>query len=388
MHKVRILFISHSSFLDGAEISLLYILSYLNRDKYEAFVILPSDGPLKKRIEHLGWETIILNFPWWIARRRRRLRHFIMIFGGMFRRVRILCDVIRNKKIEIVYTNTITVIDGAIAARLTGVHHIWHIREILSKHISLKSYFPNFIMPFIVDLVSDRVIVPSNATRRDIESRINQHKIRVINNGIEINRFSSVTPGYCAELRDKLGISEDTKIVALVGAFLEIKGQADFIEAAKIVSNKVKDSAFLLVGNDNNLYGNFVKKKVHELQLDNKVHFLGFRHDVEKIISCINVLVSASWVDSFPKVICEAMAAAKPIVATRCGGPEEIVIDGNNGILVPTRDIDRLAQAIIRLLTNDEEAKKMGIMGKKRAEELYTIERCVRKIEGVLDEIC
>jgi glycosyltransferase involved in cell wall biosynthesis len=262
---MRILFISHSSGLDGAEQCLLDLLKGLNRVRYEGLVLFPKDGHLRRIVNSIGWETLICNMPWWIARDRRSRWHFKKVFFGIWPRVMFLRKLMKEKHVDLVYTNTITCIDASISSKLEGIPHVWHIHEILRGHTSLKSYLPRFFMSVIVSLLSERVIVPSKAAKKEIEWRSLQRKIQVINNGVDLKRFySNKSTDFSKDLRDELGIAKDAKIVALIGSFLEIKGQLDFIEAAKKVLNERQECLFLLVGSGNATATESIKKKAKE----------------------------------------------------------------------------------------------------------------------------
>lgn len=368
---------------------MLDLLKGLDRDRFEAFVLFPKEGPLRRIVASIGWESLIFNMPWWIACNQRSRWHFRKVFGGLWQRVMFLRKLIREEGIGLVYTNTITCIDAAIAARLTGVAHVWHIHEIFSGHTGLKIYMPSFFMPTVIGMLSDKVIVPSNSVRKEIEGRLSKHKIQLINNGVDLRRFNFINSTDVAKgIRDELCIPKSTRIIALIGTFLEIKGQADFIEAAKIVSNNIHDTVFVLVGKGGKAYTDVIKKKVKKLELDDKIYFMGFREDIDRVICSLDILISASWIESFSRVILEGMAMEKPVVATECGGPEEIVVDGETGFLVPIKNPYSLADAIIQLLTDENKAIEMGRKGRQRVEELFTVKKYVKNIENVIAELC
>lgn len=382
------MFISHTAGVTGAERCLLDLLIRIDKSKYVPLVLFPTDGPLKEKVSSIDCETVVFDMPWWVARRRKSRSHLKKLLVGMPARVRYIRDLIRREEIGFVYTNTIVCIDGAIAAKLEGIPHIWHIHEIISANNELKPYVPSFMMPVVAGILSDRLIVPSKAAKKEIEWYFSEKKVRMIYNGVEIGKFAHANSYHHANnFREELGIRQNIKIVALVGLFLEIKGQADFVEAARIVCDNYRDVAFVFVGNGNNSYRRLVKERVSDLSLKEKVYFVDFRDDIEVVMSAIDILVSASWVESFSKVICEAMSAGKPVVATRCGGPEEIVLDDQTGYLVPINNPKEMAIAIMKLIDNEDVAMEMGQRGRERAQKYFNIDQYVKKIERVFAEI-
>ena len=384
--KKKILFISHSSDISGAEKCLVHLLQRLQRDLFEPMVLLPSDGPLNRIIQDLGIATEVHSFPLWIAAGEKYGSYFKALIKNMPKRVHFLRNFIKFQNIDLVYTNTIACIDGAIAAKLEKVPHIWHIHEVLWKSTYIKSYLPHSLLKIMINYLSHVVIVPSDAVKRHYEIRYYREKINKIYNGVDIHLFDNINnPDGKDDFRVEMGLKKQ-KIVALIGYFNPGKGQDDFVDAAKIVSGRFEDAVFLFVGDGvgDQEFNDAVKRKVKSLRLEDKFIILGFRNNIEKIMKSIDIFVLASHVESFSNVLCEAMAAWKPVVATRCGGPEEIVLDGNTGLLVPVKTPDKLAEAIMILLGDEKRAMKMGLNGRRRVEEVFTIEQYAKNIENLL----
>ncbi|MDH4258411.1 MAG: glycosyltransferase, partial [Candidatus Aminicenantes bacterium] len=115
----------------------------------------------------------------------------------------------------------------------------------------------------------------------------------------------------------------------------------------------------------------------------------GYREDIPQIMSCLDIAVlpSTSHLEGLSRVIIEAMASGKPVIATDAGGNPEAVEDGKTGILVPPGEPDRLARAILELARDANKRKRMGEAGRKRAEQLFSIEMNVTRIEKIYEEI-
>jgi glycosyltransferase involved in cell wall biosynthesis len=241
-------------------------------------------------------------------------------------------------------------------------------------------------MALLVSLFSDRIIVPSETGKEGIKVRYRDGKIRVVNNGVDLKKF--IHTDSRQEVRKELGIGQDVKVVGMIGSVVEMKGYLEFVEAAKRVSKEMENVIFLAAGREFGLDGQKIRNRAKVSGISDKMRFIGFREDIADILHSVDLVVSASWIECFPKILCEAMAAGKAVVATRCGGPEEIVVDGVTGLLVPIKSPDNLAEAILKILGSEQVRKRMGESGRRRAEELLDVRGYVSKIEKVIEELC
>ena len=180
-------------------------------------------------------------------------------------------------------------------------------------------------------------------------------------------------------------------VVTLIGRISPWKGQDIFIHAAAEVLKTFPNCRFQIVGSA--LFGedaleDELKQLAAALGVFDRVTFLGFRKDVPEIISASSLVVHASTVpEPFGQVIVQAMAAGKPVVATRGGGVLEIVDDGVTGLLVPMKDVHAMAEAICKILSDPVKAGKMGAAGKERFLEKFTIEKAVEKVQVIYSDL-
>ncbi|HLG40178.1 MAG TPA: glycosyltransferase family 4 protein [Chitinophagaceae bacterium] len=183
-----------------------------------------------------------------------------------------------------------------------------------------------------------------------------------IHNGIDFNRFKNLKPAEQMEL-ELLGEPKGNKFVLAMVAQFEIRKDYDsLIEAAARLCRKDKDFVFLLIGHGTMLEEK--KAKVASALLDKQIRFLGSRQDVESILQIADAGLlltnSDDHGEGISNSIVEYMASAKPVIATKGGGTDEIVLDGENGYLVEPKNIDQLSEKIEALKQNPELAKKMG----------------------------
>lgn len=362
--KIKVLFVSHSGYIAGAEKCLFTLVKNLDRARFEPVVVLPCSGPLKDKIDGLGIKTIVRHLVPWIYPLAN-----IQADRGMMSRAEGLASLIEDEGIDIVHTNTSTVAEGAIAARMAMRPHVWHLHEALEFYSTLKPLLPLYLTYRFIDLLSDYVVVGSNALEKAVGKTVRRDKMRRIYNGVE--RPDVIKSGE--PLRRELGLPEGCRIVCTIGSIIKEKDHLNFVEAAVRVINARKDVYFVAAGaiEDFSVW-KAVEEKIKIHSIGDKVRFLGFRNDVGRILSESDVYVVPSETESFNMSAAEAMACSMPIAATRCGGPEEIVSDGETGLLVPIKDPDALAKAIISLIDDPEKRRQMGLAGWKRYDDLFS----------------
>ena len=171
---IRILFVSHDSSLYGAQLSLLGLLERLDRSRFDPWVVAPYEGQLTEAIRALNISLSILPIVHWIASGKAAENTWIhrvrTLATGLRGRVWALAHLIERNDIDIVYTNTVTCLEGALAARITGRPHVWHLREQVKGNSQLRSIVPAFLIPWIVHALSRRTLVNSRHLYRAYDS--------------------------------------------------------------------------------------------------------------------------------------------------------------------------------------------------------------------------
>jgi glycosyltransferase involved in cell wall biosynthesis len=225
---------------------------------------------------------------------------------------------------------------------------------------------------------ADAVIVASRAVRNEAEKIMKDpQKIHLIHNAVDLQRFNPLIDG--SRVR-RLYNAEDKFVVFTLRGHEPVYGIAYLILAAKIVLRHRKDVVFIL-GGDGSLKEYHVKL-TKRLGIDDHIFFPGKipRKEVPSYYAASDIVVAPSLQEAWGLVVTEAMACGKPVVASKVGGLLDQVIEGFNGFLVPPRDPKVLADRILYLLENPFEARKMGLNGRKLAEEKFDIEKRVDKI--------
>jgi glycosyltransferase involved in cell wall biosynthesis len=227
----------------------------------------------------------------------------------------------------------------------------------------------------------DNIIVVSRARKDSLIKEYNlvPEKIKLINNSVDINRFKDFNFKDINRLKKEIGISEDDKVIGMVGRLVYEKAHDIFLRSVSSITKFVPNSKFLIIGDGSERPR--LEKLASSLGIRGQVVFLGERQDIPQLISLFDVAVLSSRIESFPVVLLEYMAASKPIVATNVGGNAEIIANGETGYIVPPEDPEALADAVIELFNNKIKAGNMANSAKKIAEDRFSLTHMVGKME-------
>jgi glycosyltransferase involved in cell wall biosynthesis len=368
---MKLLYYHNNGDLYGSSRSLLRLCARLVNDGNAVSAVLPYEGPLSDALRQAGvmvWiqrgmavvERSVFQSPW-------RAILFLLRFPISVAR---FIARIRKDHPDLVHSNTSVMLSSAVAARLTGVRHIWHIREFYSE-------FPGFwsLYQRLMALFSDRIICVSRAVQEQFSGSA-KTKTVVLHNGFPADEFKAVSSKRIAAFRKAHRLTAP-KLVGVVGRLkLKRKGQEIFVAAAQQIAMKHPDVQFVLIGSV------FPGNEEHEVQLRRLAEPLGDRavftgevEDIKAAYSSLDIVVMPSGMpEPFGGVVIEAMAMGKPVIATGIGGTPEQVVDGETGLLVKPNDSDALAAAMNRILSDKSLAAAMGRAGKQRYLERFEFE--------------
>ncbi|MFZ5829037.1 MAG: glycosyltransferase family 4 protein [Planctomycetota bacterium] len=376
----RILFVSHSSRLGGAERCLVTLLQGLPRTEYEPRVLarrMPhpfvSTPGLAGALRPLGIAVEPIELRWWA----RPWQHDGAFAAGLEHRVEAVARYIRRHQIDLVMTNSSVVPEAALAAAACGVPHVWHVLEMLSRDPGLSPFLPLDRYYGLLGELSRRVIVVSEAVRREMSDFAPHVGAQVVHTGVRILESTG------APSKQRLfGFDEDACVATFVGLHSARKGVLDFVEAARLVLQSHPQARFVMVGRNGGLAAE-ARRRVHRHGIGKAVRMLGERNDVATILAASDLFVLPALADPLPVAVLEAMSLALPVVATRSGGCEEMVVDGETGYLTPVRDPAALAAAVGRLAGDPAARLRMGALGCRRFQDCFRFERYVRRFQEV-----
>jgi glycosyltransferase involved in cell wall biosynthesis len=378
--RTRVLFVAHSALLGGAELCLDTTLANLDQTRFQPFVLFAGEGPLVARARDYGCHVDVWPLSWWLCFEQGWWHYKNLLLGSAPRVVR-LTSFLRQHAIDLVYTNTAVVFEGALAARRAGVPHVWHVHEVLNPEHMRPRLLPLKTISGLIDRLSQRVIFESESSRRVAAAWIDTEKSLAIANSVRLQ--PPAEPDVTAARR-RLGLPERGTVFTFLGRFSERKNPLLFADALARLSID-RGAVGLFVG-EGPLEGQ-LNERLAALNLDERTHVLPFQADVSDVLAASDVIVLPSNEESFGLVLVEAAAYAKPVVATRTEGPAEIVVDGVTGLLVAPRDIEGLTQALSRLLDDATLRERLGHAAAGRAADLYSAEGNTRRIEQTLCEV-
>jgi glycosyltransferase involved in cell wall biosynthesis len=204
-------------------------------------------------------------------------------------------------------------------------------------------------------------------------------KLLKIHSGVDVKQFKQ-SNGNMVEKRRSLGLDQNGKIVGFVGWLLPIKGPGYLLKAMDYVWQEYPDTALVFVGKGD--LDMDLRAQALKVSANGRVKFLGWREDIDEIMPVFDMLVLPSLNEGMGRVLVEAMAAGKPVVASRTGGIPDLVWHGETGYLVPPADEKALADGIKKLLDDAGRAWEMGQQGKKRCQQ-FSLEAMIEKLDAL-----
>jgi glycosyltransferase involved in cell wall biosynthesis len=245
----------------------------------------------------------------------------------------------------------------------------------------------NFLRKIASFYFEDVLVVLSKDAKEGLEKLgFEKSNIKIVYSGMEPKFLSEKIEIFSRnEVLEKFGILANKFVVGTIGVLKERKGPFYLIEAAKKVVEKYPDIVFLIIGKGP-LEGK-IRERIKSLNLEQYVFLRNYYERIAEIYKSIDLLVLPSITEGVPAVILEAMAFEIPIVATEVGGIPEMVEDGKSGILVPPKNSQALAEAIIKVYENQNFAKNLAKKAKENFEKYFTAEKMAKEYEKIYEEL-
>ena len=216
-----------------------------------------------------------------------------------------------------------------------------------------------------------------------VQDGIPAEKISVIHSSTDLGRFDGLEQP--AGLRRELGIPAGARVVGNVGALVGHKDHRNLLDAIPGVLSEFSDAFFVIIG-EGPLRGE-IEAQAKALRIRERLSMPGFRSDIPFCLKEFDVFCLSSWGEGMGSVLLEAMASRLPVVAASAGGSVEVVRDGENGSIVPTRDSAALAEAICRMFRDPDAAQRMSAAGRATVEENFTVQIMVERTIALYERI-
>ena len=369
-----IAFFHQSSDLYGSDRILLELVACVQKAGGVAVVLLPDTGPLTEEfaVRNIEFHTLpILK----LSRARLSLRGVFNLACEMLTALSNYDHLFASRRVDMVHSNTIAVIGGAIWAHRRRIPHLWHVHEIVEH-----PWFATWALPRLVNAMADRVVCTSNATSQwllNVQPSL-AGKMQVIWNGVHMP--SPCNAAATTQLHGKFRPAGARLAIGLVGRINRLKGHQMLMDAVDQLHDRgFHDFSLVFIGSPpagQDIYLTQLEQRVARSPMRERIVMQGFTANIWPAYAALDIVcVPSTEPESFGLVAAEAMAMGKPVIASRLGALTEVVVDGSTGITVTPRDTDALALALERLLCDDTLRESMGLAGRERIDTELSVER-------------
>lgn len=362
----KILNIIESSETGGAENVFLNLINN-NPKKYKPYIGLLYRGWLYDEIIKAGYKPIL--FP----------------SNGSFdyKLVYSLITFIKGHNIDIIHSHLFGIsIYTSIAARLCGIPSITTIHGV--GDIDSNDNFSKAKVA-ILSKFSSKIVFVSNSLLKNLSNnyKFSKKKTTVIYNGINLKKFDNKN---AISLRGKFGFCKDDIIIGAVGDLRPPKGYDILIKAIMKLSPDIPNLKVLIAGSKTLLYPKLIDM-INEYKLEKIFKFIGFYEEVQNIYKTIDIYILPSISEGFSLTTVEAMASGLPVIATKCGGPEEIITNNQDGLLVKVNDSDAIANGIRNLIKQPEFVQKISNNARISVENYFSIDTMMMNYMKLYDSV-
>lgn len=399
---IDILFIENSIGLSGSTLSLCTLLNYLDSDLLEAHIVLSrpeQETYLLSHIRRPGPITVItprrsLKQSATVQRMLDRLGGRWPRLHGLVLRLASLLDVAvvtipyawrlyrwaKERRIKLIHQNNGFDLGSLLLSRMLRVPLVAYQRGDEWNSLAVRR-----LARGVRRFVANSVTTGSNLKSLGIPSG----RISVLYPPVDFDTLRVASPSRVT--KETFGVDSSSPCFGILGMLLPWKGHTVFLKAAQRVFERVPDARAFVIGAAPHRERNY-EDELHALAKDlgiaDRVIFTGFRNDVPDMLRLLDVVVHASITpEPFGRVIAEAMAMKRPVIASSAGGPTEIIEDGRTGFLVPPRDDEAVADRIITLLLNPPLAERIAEAGYQSAQERFSADVHAQRMQQIYEAV-
>lgn len=357
--------------------------SFNNKDGYMDILVTGKESASEGSMANLARTTGVVPIVLPELGREISFSNDIKAFFKLFR-------IMRSEKPDIVHTHTAKAGTlGRLAAICAGVPikvHTFH-GHVFDSYFSPWKARCFLVIEKILALFTDKVVTVSESVRNEIVNKLkvtDDRKCVVIPLGFELEKFLK-----CEDkkglFRKEMGFFGNTMLVGIVGRLVPIKNHTMFLDAAKKIAERYKDSdiVFVVVG-DGELTGE-LKAYAGKIGVEKQVIFTGWRDDLPTVYADLDIVTLTSLNEGTPVSLIEAMAAKRAIVATDVGGVRDLLGEEETGLLVESGDAEGLARKIVYLLKNANKRTELGMRGRDSVARKYSKERLLGDMQALYE---
>jgi L-malate glycosyltransferase len=387
---MKVLFYNHTGMVSGAERVLLMILNGIDRQRYEPVVVCPAESRMMELAGQAGIRTrateeLRARFTWRLDKAAQYLFSFYQVIRNTRR-------IVIEEAPAFIHANSIRAGLVMTAATLgLDVPVIWHAHDILPRHPLSTA-----VRIFAALTSRNHILAVSHAVAsrfRGIVLRPLKHRvpITVIHNSVDLGRFYP-DPDANPVIRQRLNVGATQPLIGIIGQLTARKGQLELIDAfSHIVRENHDDALLLIVGsalfNRDEDYAQALRRRTAELDLEERVRFLGSRDDVPELVRALDVSVVNSHEEPFGLTVLEALASGTATISTNVGGTPEMIDHLSNGILVESGDCGALVKAMRTLLRHPKLRRRLGARGRLTAVERFSTPRFIQDVNSLYHRV-
>ncbi|HBG60263.1 MAG: hypothetical protein A2Y03_05370 [Omnitrophica WOR_2 bacterium GWF2_38_59] len=379
---IKVLHIITRLDIGGSATNTIDTVARLDKSKYHVSLVsgktIDPDGVIEEKLINYNMDYTFIN------ELRREINPFLDIISLIK-----LCDHIKKGNYDIVHTHSSKAgILGRWAAKLAGAKHIVHTPH---GHV-FHSYFSRLLTAVFLLVEKFTAKFTDKIITLTIKGKLEHIKYGIakpskfvqIYSGVDFNRIS-INNDFSQKIKNDLKIDNDNIVFGTVTRLEPIKGNDCLIEAMAEVVKNIPNSLLVIVG-DGAERQNLIEL-AESLNIIDKVRFAGFRHNKYDFINIFDIFVLSSLNEGMGRAILEAMYLKKPVIASDTGGIPELVAEGKTGMLVTPGDSNALSEAMITLAKNKEQIVDFGDSGNKLANDLFSLDTMISKIEDLYESL-
>lgn len=369
VNDMNVLFVaSDNNYISGAFLSMVKLNEILNRDYgVKTFVVLPNEGDGNALLDEIGVFYEIVPSRNWVVdieegKTEEREKEKEKELTGNENAICRICQLIKEKEIDVLHINTTYSYVGAAAALRMHIPFIWHIREFLEEGQNRKIW--NREKGYALISKATAIVAISNSVYQKYSGVFPAHKMHTIYNGIEEEDFFKPDRKIFKEEKVQFGI---------VGGIVSHKGQEELIQACGILKKKgISNFELKIVGRGKEQYQKYLEQLVKKENVQDNVIFAGASNRIPEVLESIDVLFVCSQNEAFGRTTVEGMMAGCLVIGADTSGTKELLKEGKNGYLYHRGDAENLADVTEHVLKNRKEAEQIRKTGQKDAVRKYT----------------
>jgi glycosyltransferase involved in cell wall biosynthesis len=364
--------------MGGAQLNTFFSLRYQHAER-GVELVLGTEGPLGDACRQIG--IPVRRIPM----KNRLLAPFSDVCALLLMTLHFV-----HSRPHIVHTHSSKAgVIGRLAARFAAVPVVVHTLHGPPFH-SQQSPFVHRMIILIEKVLArhtNMIVTVADAIGAEfVKNNVcSVDRLRTIVSGIDVSTLSAVSPDARRRVRVAMEIPQSASVIVTVGHLSKLKNQALLVEVAALLRRTRDDLYFLIVGTGE--VRPELESQIARLGLTDRVLLSGLRDDVPDILAASDIFVQTSWYEGVSRALVEAIYSGLPVVATNVMGTREVVVNGDNGYLVPPGNVDALADRVAQLVDNPEERQRMGRVGRVMVGETRSIEAMGKGLDKLYREL-